>query len=747
MTTDVSGSSCYEPAENASNNARVALFWGSLGFYVFPVNSRNKRPYLEGGWRNYSTRDPNQIHIWWAKEPAAAVAVDCGKSDLLVIDLDRNHSNGADGVAAFDEIAKQHGGVPDTPRIFTPNGGQHLVFAAPSDEEFGNSTGSLPAGIDVRGQGGYVIASGTVMADGRRYSPDRNVSKLSEAVKNGNLATPPAWLLTIIRGSRAKEPKQTHSESVPLSISDTRERVETALEFICPDDRDVWVKVCGALHDSGLPNVEDIATRWSQRSHKFDAAEQKKLWKSLSRPTGKRTTLGTIFFLAAQNGYQISSFDRSISSRCAEIDFIVRDPGFVELIRADSLPPEPINWLFPGWLARGKLHILGGAPGTGKTTIALGMAAVVSAGGKWPDQSRCIPGNVIIWSGEDDARDTLVPRLMAAGADLARVYFVGECRTGDQRRTFDPARDMEGLLEMISGIGGASLIIVDPIISAVAGDSHKNAETRRALQPLVDAAASCDAVLIGVTHFTKGTAGREPLERITGSIAFGAVARIVLVASKVSEAGDGGEGLRVLCRAKSNIGPDGGGYEYTLEQIPLADHPEIIASRVAFGEAVEGSALEILNAAETTVDEKSAIDDAEDFLRRFLAAGPEEAWRVEAEAKTAGISKASLRRAKKSVGVTTRKLFGEHGKWCWALPNDRGTAQGAQDAPSENLEHLEHLGTIPTCSSSTKELKGASPNPLIDMEGAQGAQPRVLGGAVENNGRARGTSEPDVIWL
>jgi hypothetical protein len=97
----------------------------------------------------------------------------------------------------------------------------------------------------------------------------------------------------------------------------------------------------------------------------------------------------------------------------------------VALIRGDTIKPKPIGWLWRGWLARGKMHILGGAPGTGKTTIGLSLAAIVTQGGVWPDGSRCpAPGQVVIWSGEDDPADTLVPRLMAAGADMAHVHFV-----------------------------------------------------------------------------------------------------------------------------------------------------------------------------------------------------------------------------------------------------------------------------------------------------------------------------------
>jgi putative DNA primase/helicase len=152
-----------------------------------------------------------------------------------------------------------------------------------------------------------------------------------------------------------------------------------------------------------------------------------------------------------------------------------------------DLKPEPVQWLWPGWLALGKFHLLAGAPGQGKTTIAIRMAATVTVGERWPDGSRSTKGNVLIWSGEDDYSDTLLPRLIAAGADKNRIFFVDGTRVGDVVRPFDPSSDTLNLRDAIEQIDGTvQLIIIDPVSTAVTGDSHKNTEVRRGLQPLVD---------------------------------------------------------------------------------------------------------------------------------------------------------------------------------------------------------------------------------------------------------------------
>lgn len=361
----------------------------------------------------------------------------------------------------------------------------------------------------------------------------------------------------------------------------------------------------------------------------------------------------------------------------------------VVLTCGSDLTPEPVQWLWPDWLALGKFHLLAGAPGQGKTTIAMGMAATVTVGGRWPDGSRCAMGNVLIWSGEDDYTDTLLPRLIAAGADKSRVFFVDGTRVGGVVRPFDPSVDTRTLQEAIQKIGSVRLIIIDPVSTAVAGDSHKNTEVRRGLQPLVDLATAINAALLGITHLSKGGQGSDPAQRVIGSIAFTAVARVVLVAAKVNS--EDGEDRRILARGKSNIGPDNGGFEYHLVQVQAL--PGIDASRIEWGQAVQGTARELLTDPEGqdgNGEDKSAVDAAADFVRQVLADGQTPAKTVKEDATDAGVSWASVRRAADNLQVIKTK--GAGGAWYLKLAqNTRQDVQGAQGAQPLNLEHLEHV--------------------------------------------------------
>jgi hypothetical protein len=263
------------------------------------------------------------------------------------------------------------------------------------------------------------------------------------------------------------------------------------------------------------------------------------------------------------------------------------------------------------------------------------------------------------------------------GADLTRVHFVSSIDGLAGRGAFDPAKDVALLAEALKDIPDMRLMIVDPIVSAVAGDSHHNAETRRSLQPLVDLAAAHRCALVGITHLSKGTAGRDPVERVTGSIAFGALARVVLMTVR-EQTEDGKAGRRLLVRGKSNIGPDTGGYVYDLRQDELPGHPGIYPSAVVWGGAIAGSARELLATAEQ--GETRPTDDSADFLRKLLAEGQRPAKEIYAEAEQAGYSRDQMKRAKTRISAITQKL-GMAGRWVWVLPSDpEGSGNSAEES-------------------------------------------------------------------
>jgi len=319
---------------------------------------------------------------------------------------------------------------------------------------------------------------------------------------------------------------------------------------------------------------------------------------------------------------------------------------------------EKIEWLWPGWLAKGKLHVLAGQKAAGKSTITFDLMARLTSGTQWPDGKPAPIGSALIWSGEDGISDTILPRFVAAGGDLGRIFPIDDIVVDGAARPFDPGTDMAALIDAAAAIDDLRMAVIDPVVMAlpVASDSHKNTETRRGLQPLVEFAEHRGVALLGVTHFSKGTADREPVERVTGSLAFGALPRIVLGA-----AADDDGNKRRLVRIASNIGPSGGGIEYSLFQAPLVGYDDFSAQRIDWGSRLTGPARELLD---TT--KQSAQAAAEEFLATFLADGPRPQREVKDAAEAHCHAWRTVQRAQQKRGIASRK---EGKAWVWELPS------------------------------------------------------------------------------
>lgn len=341
-----------------------------------------------------------------------------------------------------------------------------------------------------------------------------------------------------------------------------------------------------------------------------------------------------------------------------------RGSWVADLTPASSIKPMAVSWVWPKWLARGKLTILAGAGGSGKTTLAIGLVACLTNQGNWPDGSTCDEsGNALIWSSEDEPSDTLVPRLIAAGANLDRVYIInGRINAVGEREPFDPACDFDLLRDGVARIGGVSLLMLDPMVTMVRGDMHRANDVRRSLQVLVDFAESQGCAVLGISHFSKGSSSSGPAERVIGSQAFSALARTVLVVAKSSDSE-----TRVLARAKSNIGDDQGGVSYTIETCMLEDGIE--TTRVVWGPLIEGSAGEILAEVENSCSDDDSGDDPAEALRRILRKGPIEGKLAKQLMADNGYTGKQTRTARERLCVITgREGFGKEMTTYWSLP-------------------------------------------------------------------------------
>ena len=279
---------------------------------------------------------------------------------------------------------------------------------------------------------------------------------------------------------------------------------------------------------------------------------------------------------------------------------------------------EAPGWLWYQWLMLAALNLLSGVGKVGKSTIAYTLAAIISAGGLFPDGTRAAPGNILIWSGEDDAATVIKPRLKASGADMSRIKFISSRTEWDKRgklvkRSFDPSVDMAGLAKAVRQFKPV-LVIIDPVVSSIGkADSHKSGEVRIALQPVVDFAMETGCAVLGIHHFSKRATSEDPRNRMSGTHAFHDIARVNLGAAK--NVRDITDKTGVLTRISSNNGPSGGGFAYSLEQEEVK--PGIWGQHIGWGDKLVGSAWDIISKAEEREENNQdrAVEAAKDFLR------------------------------------------------------------------------------------------------------------------------------------
>ncbi len=373
-----------------------------------------------------------------------------------------------------------------------------------------------------------------------------------------------------------------------------------------------------------------------------------------------------------------------------------RAAGSLTTRRLSDIEAKPVSWLWPGRMARGKTTIIAGNPGLGKSQITASIAAIVTSGGCWPvDRNQCEVGNVLILTAEDDAADTLRPRLEAAGADLTCVHIIdgvvrGYTGEGDRKnRTFSLEDDLDALEAKLKELGNVSLLVIDPISAYLGGaDSHKNAEVRALLMSLSELAVRNNVAILGVSHLSKG-AGASALMRVSGSLAFVAAARAAYLVTEDPQ----DKTRRLFLPMKNNIGRDSAGLGFRIRGTTIASTagPLETSSVLWDAEPVLMSADEAMQG-QGKSGSVSALDIAQEWLRETLSDGPLAVAEVNRLAKVAGVAGKTLQRASDGLNVQKEKLKTMNGGWRWSLPSK--VANNPEDGHENNLAtfgNLDHL--------------------------------------------------------
>lgn len=331
----------------------------------------------------------------------------------------------------------------------------------------------------------------------------------------------------------------------------------------------------------------------------------------------------------------------------------------------DEIVAKPVRWLWRHRVALGKITGLAGRPKVGKGLLCSDLIAHVTRGEL--DGDLDCPRDVIVVTTEDEPGDTIKPRLLAAGADLSRVSYF-EMGAPGAPIPFRVPQHADELSRRVA-VKRAALIVIDPLIEFVDGkaDTHKSQPVRQAIASLNQIARDNGCAIVAIIHLNKSSS-TDALLRHEASAAFTQVMRGTLLLARDPDDPAGANGdQRVLAVTSSNLAREAPSLLYQVEARSVSgDTGEQIetARIVRVGES-DADGSELLGSMEG--DARYEHDEAIAFLRSELTQGPQPARKIQDAARDAGIGPGSLKRAKRALGVASKKQS-MGGGWAWELP-------------------------------------------------------------------------------
>ena len=346
----------------------------------------------------------------------------------------------------------------------------------------------------------------------------------------------------------------------------------------------------------------------------------------------------------------------------------------ISLVCIAEVEPETVSWLWLPYIPLGKLTLLEGDPGIGKSWVSLAIATAVSLGKGLPGTEAIESASVVLASAEDGLGDTIRPRLDAMGADVSKIHAIkGALDFGNGGLII-----LEGFIQQVK----PELVIIDPLVAYIGPgvDLHRANETRAVMAKLADMAEKHSCAIMAIRHLTKGSMSKA-IYRGLGSIDFAAACRSVLMAGCDPD----NEQKRGIVQIKSNLAKKGQaiGFELRDDGFYWTGESDLTAARILSAEDTDGV---------------SALDEAIDFLKDELADGAVEVKQVERDADAAGIYQRTLRRARENIGVRVKRQSEPGGKrgsgrWLWELPEFLGD-HNVQDDHVDHIKENGHLNQI-----------------------------------------------------
>lgn len=633
-----------------NDRLQEALRLAEMGFRVFPLHGTTdgkcdcgrpdcsqkeagKHPVLVKSWTAEATSNPHIIRDWWRQKPNANVAIATGtESGILVVDCD-NRPDG-DGFQHLRAMDPEDRAVEDwqTVKVRTGSGGYHLFFGYP--ERSGLTIANKIAGrnIDLRGEGGYVVAP-----------PSANGSGVYEWLGDEDeLMQAPEWLLTFLSDGKAIQ------EAHPAAglIMQVEHDLSTHPGAGEGERNATLCRLVGAALASGVAPDETMrqAIAWNRRC------------KPPKAEAGIRKSVNAIITSEWQSMREKAAAPPAATLK--PLPTKQKHPPALVTRTSEETAEEELEWLWWNRFLIGHINILAGDPGLGKSLIAVDAAARVSTGRSWPDGSPCQQGTVIYCTTEDAFASVVKPRLSAAGADHSKVVFVEGVLDDDAEGSLFLDEHMALLDDLLEKHEGqVKLLILDTLQSFVgdATNTSNNASSRRIMTPLKRLAEKHNVAVLCLEHLTKGTTQRNATYRVQGSIAFTGAARSVWIVCRDPDDKD----RRIVQAGKTNLSPDneGLGLAYTIEG-------EVGRPYVVWGETNIATPLSSLMSDEqggSEDEQKSEFHRACEWLREILRE-PMLQEDVMAGASAEMLAEKTLRRAKKHLLIGSKKIGAQ---WYW----------------------------------------------------------------------------------
>lgn len=581
-----------------------ALEYTGMGLAVFPLRARNKTPATKNGCKD-ATTDQKQIASWWNRWPDANIGIATGSvsGGLVVIDLDRDEEKGRDGYEILQEWQRQHGQLPDTCQSITGRGGYHLLYRDTAEHR---NAQALFEGVDIRGEGGYIVAPPSIHPNGHTYEWEQGPDEFE-------IAQADDLVRKFIKGPKKEQQQYLHQpEMIPEG-----QRVSTLVSLI------------GSQRAKGLGDAAIRAAVQAENEEKCSPPLTDQELEKEVFPALKRNWPATHPYTTTKNGIFTTAKPLTFGIDKAS-DVIIKEP----------------EWLIPGYIPKYGITTIAGEGGVGKTSIWCSLVASITTGkksfllgGQIPFEND--PEDVLVLSAEDSWSYVLRCRLEACGADLDRIGFISP---EDER--FSDLNFNGDLLKGIIETNRPSVVVFDPLQQFVPenlrmGDRNS---MRKCLSPLIGYGEQYKLTSIIIAHANKqsGVWGRK---RIADSSDIWDASRSVLMVGNAAE-----DGVRYISPEKSNWG--------RLENTVLFTLEDCVPTFKCYSPKKD---MDFIQADARERNIRPVVEDAKDFIIDTLKErGQMEVSELNDLAKVTGFSKNAMRDAKEA-------LKKEHATHTWSI--------------------------------------------------------------------------------